>query len=143
MGYPNIEDVISFVSIKHNLQTDKAGVPYINHLHYVASKCKSVETVIVAYCHDLLEDTSTSIEELEILLNYNFDLLEAIICITKLSTETYFEYISRVNKNSLAKQVKIEDLLHNLSDNRGIDISFSLKGRYEKALNILNEKRHP
>ena len=51
-----------------------------------------------------------------------------------MSDEKYFEYVERLNKNSLARKVKIADLVDNLSRTGTPN---SLRKRYYKALGIL------
>ena len=128
-----IQLAIEKASIMHNGQVDKAGVPYINHIMCVAFQMNSENEIIVALLHDILEDTSFELSEIKEL--FGDEICDAVDAITRRDSEDYFNYISRVKKNSLASRVKIADLRHNMS--RRNNISESLYNRYKKALEIL------
>ena len=128
----------------HTGQTDRGGVPYWRHPFYVASKVSSDNEKILAYLHDVLEDTSISIDELR---GYGFssEVLDALQIITKPSGEVYEFYIQRVATNHLATVVKIEDLKHNLQigrlplDQRKLRSTVMMQGRYKSALEYLKQ----
>ena len=46
-------------------QTDKAGAPYKLHLTRVALHCQTEDEKIVALLHDVVEDTSMTLEEIK------------------------------------------------------------------------------
>lgn len=93
---------------------------------------------VVALFHDLLEDTQLEERELRDFLDKHQkgDLVTEIIAITRLETETYFDYIRRLT--GLAKVVKIADLTQNMS--RKVTLKTSLEERYTKALELLAEE---
>ena len=74
----------------------------------------SVEHQIVAILHDILEDTSCTISDLE----HSFDdcIVQAVVCLTKhyYGKETYHEYIKRCSKNPIASMVKFHDMSFNM-----------------------------
>lgn len=100
----------------HKGQVDKGGVDYINHPKAVADKVSTVEQKIVAYLHDVVEDTNITLEDLK---NYGFSqsIIEAIDCISK-NDKNYFDYLAKVKSNPLARIVKIADLEHNMDLSR-------------------------
>lgn len=49
----------------HEGQLDKAGQPYIEHLRRVAERMPTPELRIVAWLHDILEDTYTSLAQIK------------------------------------------------------------------------------
>lgn len=67
---------------------------------------------IVAYLHDIVEDTSVALNEIELL--FGTDVCYAINAITKRKSEKYTVYLSRVYKNEVARRVKYYDILFNL-----------------------------
>lgn len=93
---------------------------------------------IVGLLHDILEDTDIDEDELLSFLTYRNKghLYTEIQSITHSEFETYFEYIIRLA--GIAKVVKLADLRHNLS--RTKTLKDSLKKRYTKALNLLNNQ---
>lgn len=73
---------------------------------------KQKDYIITALLHDVIEDSNITLTDLE-KCGFSEDVIEAIKAITKNKNETYFDYISRVIKNSIALEVKYYDLKHN------------------------------
>ena len=48
----------------HKEQTDKTGLPYIFHPFHLAEQMETEEEVIVAFLHDVVEDTGITLDEL-------------------------------------------------------------------------------
>lgn len=123
----------------HANQKDKAGMPYILHPFHIAEQMNTQDETCVALLHDVIEDTPMTLEELSNV--FPKEIINAIGALTRKENEKYFDYIERVKQNELAKKIKIEDLKHNLDENRfaGLDVELrdSLKKRYLKALSIL------
>lgn len=96
----------------HKGQVDKAGVEYINHPDYVAAHVESDKEKIVAYLHDILEDTDCPREKIAEL--FGTDILEAVEAMTHREEEDYFDYVRRAAQNPISKKVKLADLTHNM-----------------------------
>ena len=101
------------------------------------------ELFVSALCHDLIEDTEVTLDDLrEKLLSSSFDCdndytycLSAIERVTRQKeTETYQEYIKRIKKDCCydAKIIKIADLKDHLEQKDSL--KESLKDRYVDAL---------
>jgi len=124
----------------HYGQFDKVGEPYILHPIAVLQQCNTCEEKIVAILHDILEDTE-AVSEAELRCCFSQEIVDAVVAITKLPDEKYFDYIERCKLNYVARMVKLADLEHNLSEDRmaGLPIKeqLSLKKRYNKAIEIL------
>lgn len=100
------------------------------------------ELFVSALCHDLIEDTDVTLDNLRdiLLTSFNSDIdytycLSAIECVTRQKeTETYQEYIKRIKaKGSYdARIIKIADLKDHLEQKDGL--KESLKDRYVDAL---------
>ncbi len=117
----------------HANQFRKDGkTPYIEHVKAVVSKLNDDDGKIVAWLHDVIEDSHFN--ELD-LLNRGFPsyIVDAVSLLTKRPGIQYFEYLSNVKKNDLARRVKVVDMLHNLSD----DPSVSQIIKYCKGLLFL------
>ena len=82
----------------------------------VASYMDTDTEKAVAYLHDVLEDTSVTMDELRNM--FPNEIVDGVIALTHRKDESYFEYISRVSTSKLAKKVKAADLLHNLDITR-------------------------
>lgn len=98
--------------VAHKGQIDKGGNDYYLHPYKVAKMCESEKEKTVAYLHDVIEDTSITLDDLR---TYGFDdeILNAVDCVTKKPNEGYEEYIQKIKENPLARTVKINDMKHN------------------------------
>ena len=133
--------------LAHAGQVDKAGVPYVKHLKAVADQCDG-KAKIVAWLHDVLEDTQIDYVTLKYALNYFLgdcadDVCRAVLAITKLKLESYDDYLKRVKSNPLAREVKIADLKHNMDLSRlrkVTDKDLERAEKYKRALEFLESE---
>lgn len=126
---------------KHKDQVDKGGVPYVFHPWHVAEAMTDEKRTTVALLHDIIEDTDMTIEDLS-KLDFDKEVLSALIVLTHNKSEDYFEYIKRVSNNSIATDVKIADLYHNLDQSRleRVDDKYLKKSqKYRDSLKFLLE----
>ncbi|GAB6488155.1 hypothetical protein bcgnr5396_48890 [Bacillus cereus] len=91
--------------------------------------------------HDVLADTKISAAHL---LNAGIphNVVEAVQVRTKEKYTPYFEYLSRVKENSLARTVKLADLKHNSDRSRLARITerdLKRLEKYRKAIKFLGE----
>ena len=124
----------------HDGQFDKGGMPYILHPVTVALHVDSEDEKMVALLHDVVEDSSYSLEDLK-KEGFPANVIEAVDILTKRDGDSYDSYLEKVKKNDLARKVKIADMSHNLDRSRIKDISEKdLKRfeKYEKSLKFLN-----
>jgi len=92
-------------------------VPYIEHPRAVVSRVgNDQEAQIVAWLHDVLEDTEETTQSLEE-VGIPIHLITAVDLLTKTREVKYDNYLDRIAACPLAKKVKIADMLSNLSDN--------------------------
>ena len=65
----NIEDAFAFILEKHQSQFRKSGEPYYHHLIEVAYILANLQagpaTIIAGLLHDVVEDTDTTVEDIE------------------------------------------------------------------------------
>lgn len=101
----------------HKGQVDKAGEPYINHPKYVAEHCQTQEGKCVAWLHDVMEDSPYTKKDL---LRYGLgkEIVDAVATLTRKENQNYFSYIKQIKNNGIAREVKIQDLKHNMQLNR-------------------------
>ena len=100
----------------HRDQVDKAGRPYIEHPLAVAEAVEGEEARLTALLHDVVEDSSVTPETLRNL--FGEEVADAVEALTHREGEDYFDYIRRLSRNSLARQVKLADLAHNMDLSR-------------------------
>ncbi len=112
--------------------------PYIKHPEAVADKLATMppEYIAAAWLHDVLEDTSASIE---ILMTAGVPqcVIDAVALLTRTETKSYMDYLADIRGNEIACAVKIADMLHNLSDSP----TRSQVRRYAKGLLFLTDER--
>lgn len=123
----------------HADQVDKSGAPYVHHVRRVSESFEpGTPEHDVAWLHDVLEDTPTTPGDLA-RAGIPDAVIGAVAVLTRLTSETYREYIARVaaSGNLLAIRVKVADLRDHLRDTEAIPES--LAGRYARALLDLGE----
>ncbi len=112
-----LEHAMITAASAHIGQLDKGGQPYILHPIRVMLQCGSTEERAAALLHDVLEDTPLTAAELAA-EGFPREVLEAVVCLTRVRDEDYAVYIERVCGNRLAAAVKLADLTDNMDLNR-------------------------
>lgn len=114
----NLNKLEEFMKLKHGNQKRKQGTPYYLHPLAVAKMLKdkgfSEDYQIAGLFHDLIEDTEVTYEEIKNISNEN--IVEAVKLLTKTKGYVMSEYIGNIEKNDIAKMVKLADRIHNLSE---------------------------
>lgn len=129
-----------FVALKaHHVQKDKANKSYIFHPMTVSRLCSTKKAKIVALLHDVVEDSNITLVDLK---HYGFDddIVTAVGLLTKDKNVDYFSYLSKVEENKIAKEVKLADLRHNSNLTRLKTITVTDVNRceeYVKAIKYL------
>lgn len=118
-----IEDAINYVQKYHKNQIRHSGEPYFYHLFAVANitidYLFDTESIVAAILHDVVEDTTSCIEQIELVFNKEIaaivHILSKITTHYKLSKEETFY---KINNSQGTKQkaiiIKIIDRLHNI-----------------------------
>ncbi|QMS97078.1 HD domain-containing protein [Streptococcus equinus] len=96
----------------HKGQVDKAGAPYILHPETVASFVTKDDEKIVAYLHDVIEDTPCQLRDLEN-AGFSSEIIKSVDLLTRKTGQSYKQYLKLVKTNELARVVKLADLKHN------------------------------
>lgn len=110
--------------------------PYMHHVQDVAERCSKLglNTYITAILHDVLEDSAITRADLR-KMGVSRRVIEAVVAISK-AGEDYDTYLARVKADPIARAVKIQDMLSNLSD----DPTPNQIRKYAKGLLFLTEK---
>lgn len=133
---------MQFMCEKHKYQVDKSGLPYILHPFHVAEAFNNEISTCAALLHDTLEDTDTTYSELK--RYFPNEICNIVEILTRRKGEKYTDYIERVKQNEIARAIKIEDLKHNMDEERlksclmSDENRESIKKRYIKAMQILS-----
>ncbi|MBF0152246.1 MAG: HD domain-containing protein [Magnetococcales bacterium] len=109
-----LELAIAVAVQAHQGQTDKAGQPYILHPLRLMLKLSSEEERIVAMLHDVVEDTSVTLDDLR-KQGFSEEVLAAVDHMTHRPEVSYETYIKRLGSNTLARRVKLADLKDNMN----------------------------
>lgn len=128
---PLYEKALSIASSKHHGQMDKGGQPYLGHLVRVSNACTSDKAKIVALLHDSIEDTDVTPEYLRT-EGFPEDVVKSILAVTRKTDEEYEDFMQRVAKNRLGREVKIRDLEDNMDVRRLEELTDSNIERLKK-----------
>ena len=109
------------------------GKPYIIHPDRVAAKFQNSDILAaIGQLHDVIEDSTMTAEGLQE-MGIPGCVVDAVVALSKIPGENYLDFILRVMRNPLARQVKIADIEDNLE---GLDDG-SRKDKYRLALHVL------
>jgi len=121
-GYNLADFIVSASLIDH---FDKAGNPYMHHVHAVARRNTNSEAKkIIGLMHDLVEDTRDKPDDwrwtLDDLRDVGFSerIVAGVDAMTHREGEAYFDFIVRCSRNDDALDVKMSDLDNNLTESR-------------------------
>ena len=123
----------------HHGQSDRSGVPYIFHPLHLAEQMHTESEIVAALLHDVVEDTSVSLADLE-KAGFSPEVIDAVRLLTHDKCVPYMDYINALKENPIARAVKLADLKHNSDLARLKDHSEKTRERLEKyaaALEIL------
>ncbi len=137
---PMLELALSIATEAHRGQFDKAGVDYVEHPIYVASKVDTEEEKAVALLLDVIEDSPFTAEEL-LLAGLLETVVTAVQILSKKKRQDYQTYLKTVKSNSLARVVKLADLKHNSDLSRlssVTDKDLERLEKYKKAIDYLS-----
>ncbi len=125
--------------LAHHGQLDRSGVPYIFHPLHLAEQMQTEDEIVAALLHDVVEDTSVSLSDLE-RAGFSPKVIDAVRLLTHDKCIPYMDYINALKENPIARVVKLADLKHNSDLARLKDHSEKTRERLEKyaaALKIL------
>lgn len=149
----DLSKAIEIAKSAHEGQVDKAGEPYFKHPQTVCEIASNmilsweeefddflVKAKIVSYLHDVIEDTSLTIDDL---WEHNIptDCILAIETLTKKKEQDYWDYLAQVKLDKLATVVKIADLTHNSDLSRLDQVKpedIARREKYLKAIEYLS-----
>lgn len=112
-----LEKAIRIAVEAHRGQKDRYGAPYILHPLRVMNRVETDHEKIVALLHDVVEDSSWTLEDLE-REGFPKSITSAVDSLTKREGEPYEKLVGRAARNPLARRVKLADLEDNLDARR-------------------------
>lgn len=138
-----LEKAITVALEAHEGVLDKSGQPYILHPLHLMMQMETEEAQITAVLHDVVEDSDMTLEDLAG-LGFPATVIEALALLTHdKESVAYAEYIAGINGNTLARQIKLADLEHNM-DSRRLPVPLSERDwerlqKYRVAWEALSE----
>jgi (p)ppGpp synthase/HD superfamily hydrolase len=126
----------------HEGQTDKSGVPYIEHPRRVASRLSSPEEKMVALLHDVVEDTHLRLEDLRA-EGFPAEVVDAVDRLTRRKDQSAEDYLAGIVRSNLAVAVKRADIADNADPERlarlpDVEMRDRLTEKYRHALEVLD-----
>ena len=128
---PTLQDAIVLATKYHEGQVDKAGKPYISHPMRVMEKMMLEDEKIVAVLHDIVEDTTITLQDLKD-RGYSDYIVNSIDCLSKRDGESYDKFVERTMTDTMASYVKLADLEDNMDLSRLSDVTEKDLERVEK-----------
>jgi hypothetical protein len=107
-----IEKALEIAARAHEGQKDKDGQPYILHPLRVMHNVRGLEAQIVAVLHDVVEDTSVTLDDLRA-AGFGETVLAGVLCVTHRKDEPYADYVVHCKADPIGRQVKLADLEDN------------------------------
>jgi (p)ppGpp synthase/HD superfamily hydrolase len=114
-----LDEAIKIAVTAHAGQVDTLGEPYILHPLAVMldPELRTEQERTAAVCHDLLEDTAVTAEDLRA-AGIGERVVEAVEALSRAEDEDYGDYVRRAAANEIAVKVKRADLRHNSRPDR-------------------------
>lgn len=158
------KNIEQFLLTYHKDQKDKGGHPYIGHLERVAEFASKIaayenkdedfilEVTLLGFCHDLLEDTDCTIEDIYSFIEKeteptfymkNGGFSKDLLLLTHNKKEDYFSYVSKLSDSEHASMVKMADLEDNSNLRRLKEIKeedLKRVDKYHKCMDIIQDK---
>ncbi|MDQ6674823.1 MAG: guanosine-3',5'-bis(diphosphate) 3'-pyrophosphohydrolase [Chloroflexota bacterium] len=104
-----MDTAVEIATRAHAGQVDKTGTtPYIRYPLAVAARVQGHDAKIVAILHDVLEDTSVTIDELRA-AGATEAQLRALVAVTRKPDEPYLDAVARAIADPIGCLVKIAD----------------------------------
>jgi len=112
-----LERAIAIATEAHAGQVDKAGQPYILHPIRVMLRMNSSTEMMAAVLHDVVEDSSVTLEFLRA-EGFPPEVLSAVDALTKRRGESRIDAAHRAKQDPIARGVKLADNAENMDLSR-------------------------
>lgn len=130
-----IERAIQIAAKAHEGQKDRAGQPYLLHPLRIMMQMDTLEKMIIAALHDVVEDSQWTLDDLQ-QEGFSETVVDAVDALSKREGEGYDAYIERVKLNPTAIPIKLGDLQDNadiMRLNRLTENDWERLNRYHRA----------
>jgi (p)ppGpp synthase/HD superfamily hydrolase len=140
-----LEKAILIATKAHADQIDRSGEPYIMHPIRVMTHCATTFEKICAVLHDVVEDTSITLQDLRD-AGFSEDIVHVIDLLSRRDDESYEAFIERICTDIRACRVKRADLRDNMDMSRiknPTPEDFQRMEKYEAALKRIHDVLYP
>lgn len=114
------------------------GRPYIEHPFRVMNAGHTLQEKIVGILHDVVEDTSWTLEQLAE-EGFSREIIDGVDAMSRRDNESYDEYVLRLQENPIAVRVKLNDLTDNMDVRRWDEIQYHDLARLQKYLEVYKQ----
>ncbi len=128
-----LERALQIAVEAHAGQKDKNGAAYIFHPLRVMGRCTLEESKMAALLHDVVEDTSVTLDALHA-EGFPDTVLAAIRLLTHDKSVPYDEYVEAITTDPIAMEVKLADLEDNSDIRRLTEVDEKTAARLQKYL---------
>ncbi|MBN1517092.1 HD domain-containing protein [Candidatus Sumerlaeota bacterium] len=108
-----LDKAIQIAAKAHEGQMDRQGQPYILHPLRVMLHMQTNEGRIAAVLHDVVEDSTTTLDDLR-QAGFTEFVVQAVDAVSRRDGEDYMDFVKRSAQNPLGKQIKLADLHDNM-----------------------------
>jgi (p)ppGpp synthase/HD superfamily hydrolase len=140
---PEVAAAKAIATIAHRSQTDKIGVPYIEHPRRVAARLNDPKHIAAAWLHDVIEDCGITAGNLAA-AGISSEVIIAVVLLTRTADNEGDGYYEAIRENPIALAVKLADIADNTDPERTArlepEVRQRLAGKYENAKKLLGQK---
>jgi (p)ppGpp synthase/HD superfamily hydrolase len=140
---PEVAAAKAIATIAHRSQTDKIGIPYIEHPRRVAAKLNDPKHIAAAWLHDVIEDCGITAKDLAA-AGISNEVIDAVVLLTRSEENAGDRYYEAIRKNHIALAVKLADIADNTDPERTARLEPEarrrLAGKYENARRLLGQE---
>lgn len=137
---PEVAAAKAIATIAHRFQTDKIGVPYIEHPRRVAARLSDPKHVAAAWLHDVIEDCGITARDLRA-ASITEEVIQAVVLLTRTDGNGGNTYYTAIRENPIALAVKLADIEDNTDPERTARLDpkkrAELADKYGKAKHLL------
>ena len=130
-----LERAVEIAARAHAGAVDKAGMPYLLHPLRVMFNVTHPADRIAAVLHDVVEDTTVTLEDLR-REGFPVEVLEAVDALTKREGESRMQSAQRARSVPIARRVKLADVTDNMDLSRIANATASDLTRIEEYLHV-------
>jgi (p)ppGpp synthase/HD superfamily hydrolase len=140
---PEVAAAKAIATIAHRFQTDKIGVPYIEHPSRVAARLNDPKHIAAAWLHDVIEDCGITAKDLAA-AGISDEVIDAVVLLTRTDKNQGNGYYEAIRQNPIALAVKLADIEDNTDASRTArlepEVRQRLAGKYEDARKLLGQE---